>query len=150
MTHAAKILFPLLLAVLLFSGCGRGYRNYELDRTSFDTKTLQMIQSDTGIALPAGARGLNFYYKPPIDPAYIAKIEIPLNSKEDMIKMLSAIKNDDNIHASESLGAKLSWRMPKSAKVVVERQTFVGGNYLHATLTEEDAAVILYIEWWVI
>jgi hypothetical protein len=150
MTHAAKILFPLLLAVLLFSGCGRGFRSYELDRTSFDTKTLQMIQSDTGIALPAGARGLNFYYKPPIDPAYIAKIEIPLNFKEDMIKMLSAIKNDDNIHASESLGAKLSWRMPKSAKVVVERQTFVGGNYLHATLTEEDAAVILYIEWWVI
>jgi hypothetical protein len=150
MTHTAKTLFPLLFAVLLFSGCGRGYRIYELDRTSFDTKTLQMIQSDTGVALPAGARGLNFYYKPPIDPAYIAKIEIPLKSKEDVIRTLSAIENDENTHIMESLGAKVRWWIPKGAKALVDRQTFVRGNYLHVMLTEEDASVILYIEWWVI
>ena len=150
MKHTERFLIPILLAPLLFSGCGRGYRNYELDRTSFDTKTLQMIQSDTGVAIPAGARGLNFYYKPPIDPAYIAKIEIPLISKEDVIKTLSTIRNDENTHITESLGTKVSWWMPKGAKTLVDRQRFVRSNYLHVILTEEDASVILYIEWWVI
>jgi hypothetical protein len=147
MLHSVKILFPLLSTVLLFAGCGREYRTYELDRTSFDVNTLQRIQSDTGIVLPAGARGLNFYYKPPIDPAYIAKIEIPPSSKEDVIKMLSAIKNDENIHTTESLGAKVRWWIPKGAKVLVDRQNFHTGNYLHVTLTEDDTLVILYIEW---
>ncbi len=109
-----------------------------------------MVQSDTGIILPANAKGLNFYYKAPIDPAYVAKIEIPKDSKENVIKTLSAIKNDGNIHTVESLGAKVAWWIPKDVKVLVERQTFVGGNYLHVTLTEEDAAIIFYIEWWTI
>ena len=125
-------------------------RVYELDSRSFDSKTLQRIQSDTGIILPAGARGLNFYYKPPIDPAYIAKIEIPLKSKEDVIKTLSVITNDDNLHTMGSLGTKVSWWVPKGAKTLMDRQRqrFIGpGNYLHVMLTEEDATVILYIEW---
>ena len=151
MSHSAKILVPLLSAVLLLPGCGRDYRTYELDRASFDAKTFQRIQADTGIALPAGARGLNFYYKPPIDPAYIAKIEIPPSSMEDVIKTLSVIKNDDNLHITDSLGTKVRWWIPNGAKVLVDRQKFVGtGNYLHVILTEEDTTVILYIEWWVI
>jgi len=131
-------------------GCGRGYADYELAGASFDAKTLQMIQSDTRVVLPVDARGLNFYYKAPIDPAYAAKIEISANSREGVIKALSAIKNDENIHSVESLGAKVTWWIPKDAKVLVDRQTFVGSNYLRVTLTEEDAVVILYIEWWTI
>jgi hypothetical protein len=133
------------------SGCGRDARRYELDSKSFDSRTLQRIQSDTGITLPAGARGLNFYYKPPIDPAYIAKIEIPLSSKDDLIKTLSVIENDDNIHNTETMGTKVRWWIPKDVKPLMDRQRFVGtGNYLHVILTEEGETIILYIEWWVI
>ena len=131
-------------------GCGREYTDYELAGASFDAKTLQMIQSNTRIVLPADARGLNFYYKVPIDPAYAAKIEISANSSEGVIKALSAIKNDENIHTVESLGTNVTWWIPKGAKILVDRQTFVGGNYLRVTLTEEDAVVILYVEWWTI
>lgn len=141
-----KMLLPLFSALLLLSSCDRGYRDYQLDRTSFDAKTLQMIQSDTRIALPTGAQGLYFYYKAPIDPAYAAKIEIPRNSEENMIQTLSAIKNED-IHVSGSLGAKMAWWIPKGAKILVDRQATVGGNYLHVTLTKEEATVVLYIEW---
>jgi len=151
MSDSTKSLVPLLLAVLLFAGCDRDLRTYELDRASFDAKTLQRIQSDTGIALPASARGLNFYYKPPIDPAYIAKIEIPPSSKADVIKTLSAVKNDENIHSMGSLGEKVRWWVPKGTKPLVDNQAFVGtGNYLHVMLTEENGTVILYIEWCVI
>jgi hypothetical protein len=146
-----RTVFLSIFTVLLLSSCGRDARVYELDSGSFDSKTLQRIQSDTGIVLPVGARGLNFYYKPPIDPAYIAKIEIPLKSKEDVIKTLSVIENDDNLHTTESLGTKVRWWIPKGAKTLMDRQRFVGtGNYLHVMLTEDDTTVILYIEWWVI
>jgi hypothetical protein len=138
----------LVLTGLVFCGCDRDLRQYELDSKSFDSKTLQRIQSDTGIVLPVGARGLNFYYTPPIDPAYIAKIEIPRSSKDDLIKKLSAIKNDDNLHVFTTLGTKVHWWIPKGTKPVMDRQRQVGtGNYLHVILTEEDGRVILYIEW---
>ena len=94
---------------------------------------------------------MNFYYEPPIDPAYIAKIEIPLSSKENVINTLSVIENDKNLHTTESLGTKVRWWIPKSAKILVDCQKFVGrGDYLHVMLTEEDTVVILYIEWWTI
>jgi hypothetical protein len=122
-----------------------------LDGKSFDSKTLQRIQSDTGITFPAGVRGLNFHYKPPVDPAYIAKIEMPRSSKEDVIKTLSVIQNDENLHVTESMGTKVHWWIPKGVKPLVDRQKLVGtGNYLHVVLTEEAGRVILYLEWWVI
>ena len=146
-----KATYLFVFTALLIVSCGRDAREYQLDSRSFDLKTLQKIQSDTGITIPAGARGLNFYYKPPIDPAYIAKIEIPLSSKEDAIKTISAISNDENLHVLDSLGSKVDWWIPKGAKTLLDRQRFVGtGNYLHVMLTKENASVILYIEWWVI
>ncbi len=139
------------MVALLYAGlgCDRRIRSYELDRTTFDAKTLQMIQADTGIALPAGARGLNFHYEPPIDPAYVARIEIPASSKDDVIRMLSAIELNE-VHVSESLGTKVRWWIPRDVKRLVDRQAFVRSNYLHVVLTEEGGALILYIEWWVI
>jgi hypothetical protein len=132
--------------MVLLSGCGPREREYELDSKNFDSKTLQMIQTDTRIVLPASARGLHFYYKPPIDPAYLAKIEIPRDSKEKMTQSVSSITGMD-IHTDGSFQKRVSWWIPKSAKVLVERQTRVGNDYLHVTLTEESDAVILYIEW---
>jgi len=146
-----RTLVLVIPTVLVFLGCGRDAQQYELDSKSFDSRTLQRIQSDTGIALPPGARGLNFYYKPPIDPALIAKIEIPQNSTADLIKTLSAIENDGNIHNMETMGTKVTWWIPKGTKPLVDRQRFTGpGNYLHVILTEDGEKVVLYIEWWVI
>ena len=105
-----------------------------------------MIQSDTRIVLPASARGLHFYHKPPIDPAYLAKIEIPRDSKAKMMETLSLITNMD-IHTDGSFEKRVSWWIPTSAKVLVDRQTMIGSDYLHATLTEETDDIILYIEW---
>lgn len=146
-----RILYLIIPVVLLLTGCGRDAREYELDSKGFDSKKLQEIQSDTGIIFPVGARGLNFYYKPPIDPAYIAKIEIPKQSKDDFIKSLSTIENDHNIKNVQSMGTKVNWWIPKHVKPLLDRQRFVGtGNFLHVVLTDEGTKVILYLEWWVI
>jgi hypothetical protein len=141
-----KALLQLFLCALLFSACGRGHSDYELDETNFDAKTLQMIQSDSRITLPKGARGLNFYYKAPIDPAYAAKIEIPQSSKESIMRTLSAIK-DETISVTNPLGPRMRWWFSKDAKILADRQATIGGNYLQMTLTDEGASVILYVEW---
>lgn len=136
---------------LLALGCGRDARPYELDAKNFDSKTLNRIQSDTGITFPAGARGLNYLYKPPIDPAYIAKLEIPTAFRADLIRTLSSIENDDQLQVMESMGKNVHWWVPKGAKLLLDRQRLVrAGNYLRVILTEEGPDLLLYIEWWVI
>lgn len=81
----------LCLTMIGMTGCGRHAREYELDSTNFDAATLREVEQKTGVKLPAGAKGLNYYYKPPIDPIHIARISIPAEAKDEMVSRLSAL-----------------------------------------------------------
>ena len=136
-----------IVALGLLAGCGSsGLREYELNETSFNAETLQMIQADSGVTLPKGTRGLNFYYKPPIDPAFVAKLQIPKDSTEAMVQQISAIK-PEQINISGELGPRKDWWVPKDAKILVDRQSSPKGNYLRTTVTTEGDRTILYVEW---
>ena len=126
-----------------------GLREYELNETSFNDETLRMIQSDSGVTLPKGVRGLNFYYKPPIDPGFAAKLHIPTEATDAIIQQISAIKNEQ-INVTGELGPRKSWWVPKGAKIHVDRQSAPKGNYRRTIVTTEGDRTILYVEWDVI
>ena len=136
-----------LLAALLLSSCGdsRWLREFELDEKSFDSEAMQMVKDDSGLTIPSGARGLNFRYSPPIDPSFVARIEIPESSRDDIVAQIKAIHNKE-INISGGPGEKVDWWPPPTDLVVIERQCHqADGDYFRAIVTEEDGRTILYL-----
>lgn len=135
----------LCLAMISISGCGPHARERELDSTNFDAATLREVEKETGVKLPAGAKGMNYYCKPPIDPIHIARISIPAAAKEGMVKQLFALPQKP-ISNSNSATERLSWWHPETENIVVERISINDrGTYHHAILTEKDGAFTLYL-----
>ncbi len=101
-----------------------------------------------GLKLPAGSKGLNFYYKAPIDPAFLAKIEIPSDARDGMAKQLSALPNKP-IKTSGGLAERISWWTPKEGNVLEDREFLddSNGRYRRAILTEKDGVWLLYLDW---
>jgi hypothetical protein len=101
-----------------------------------------------GLKLPAGSKGLNFYYKAPIDPAFLAKIEIPSDAKEGMAKQLSALPNKP-VKTSGGLSERISWWTPTVGNVLEDREFLddSNGRYRRAILTEKDGVWLLYLDW---
>lgn len=142
-------LFLLLSAVLFITGCGdsKYYHAFELDQSTFDADAMKMIRDDTGLVIPEGARGLNFAYKPPIDPAFLARIEIPAASRQSVEAQLAALK-DNRVESSGGLATRIPWWKPTQVKVIVDKQVlYPNGKSLHAILTIEGETLILYIDW---
>ena len=52
-----------------------------------------MIEKESGIDLPDGAKGLKFHYIPPVDPIVFAKIEIPTEAVNLMEQRIAALTN---------------------------------------------------------
>ena len=141
-------LFLAILAVLLLAGCDKYAHKYELDERSFGPDTLKEIEQDSGITLPTGARGLHYFYKPPIDPGFAAKIELPVESKDEVLRRISAIKQE-SVSVSGDLGPRFPWWVSARASVLLDRQSRTKDTYLHAILTDEEGRMFLYLEWWV-
>jgi hypothetical protein len=144
------IVLALVLAFLA-NGCGcNSWGNYNLDEKSFKAETLKMVEQRTGIPLPAGSRGLNIFYKgAPMDPYFVAKVEIPQTSHEELFKHIEQVPNQE-ISVSGSVTAKLPWWMPSKETIQVERRFKLDGNYVHAVLCEENGRWILYLEWYTV
>lgn len=140
----------LLSAVLFLASCGdsRYGRAFELDQTTFDADAMKMIRDDTGLVIPEGARGLNFAYKPPIDPAFLARIEIPAESRQSVETQLAALR-ENRVKSIGGLATKIPWWQPTQGKVIVDKEVFYpsNGRALHAILTIEGESLILYIDW---
>lgn len=139
-------LCPAICLLVLLTACGKYSHEFELDERSFGSDTIQMIEHDTGIDLATNAHGLNFFYTPPIDPAFAAKIEIPADSRTNLLVQLSRMKAEE-IHVSSALGPRFKWWTPAQGKVLFDRQEMRTEGYLHAVLTEEGDRTILYLEW---
>ena len=142
-----RLVFLFLITVCLM-GCGKGTRDYELVSADFGADTLLMVEKEMGLKLPAGAKGLNFYYKAPIDPAFIAKIEIPSDAKDGMEKLLSAFPNKP-FNSSGGLSDRISWWTPTEGRVIQDRMFFDANNgqSRRVILTEKDGRWFLYLDW---
>lgn len=142
----ADVAFPRLNPVILNNEPDPGLTSYQLDEKSFGAKTLSIIQSDSGVKLPTGSRGIKFIYLPPIDPSWAAKIEIPKEASATMLAELSKFAGEQINIIGES-GPRTNWWHNQKSKVLIDRQSSPMGNYLRMTLTEEAGSIFLYIEW---
>jgi hypothetical protein len=80
-----------------------------------------MVEKEMGLKLPAGSKGLNFNYKAPIDPAFLAKIKIPSDAKDSMAKQLSTLPNKP-VKTSGGLSERISWWTPTLGNVLEDRE----------------------------
>ena len=141
-------LLPVLAAILVLSACGeaRWAREFELDEKTFDAEAMKMVETDSGLKLPADSKGLNFRYKPPIDPSFVAKIEIPADSREKLQKEIEAIKNE-SINSSGGLTTKVKWFAPPAGTILVERECLKdGAHHLKVILSQEGGRYFLYVD----
>lgn len=141
-------LLLVLTAILMLSSCSRSRwtREFELDDKTFDAEAMKMVETDSGLKLPAGAKGLNFHFKPPIDPAFVAKIEIPADSRENLQKQIEAIKNEP-INRSGALSTKVTWWSPPAGSILIDRQgKQADWVYLRVVLTHEGGRYFLYVD----
>ena len=143
-----RLLAATTLLALCAVGCAdaRYLQQFELDDRSFDRDAMAMIARDTGIHLPKGSRGLNLKYKPPVDPAFIARVEIPQSDRDAVIKQIELIQSADVGSRGVSLWAGVKWWPPPGHGVVIERVGLPSGNVVRACLVEEEGQLILYVE----
>ena len=142
-----KVVIAVFLVLLSLAGCSdfRWLREFELDERTFDSEAMQMISKDTGLVLSDDARGLNFRYCPPIDPAFVARIEMPRESRDQVLKQIEAIQDQD-INISGGIGERVEWWPPPKDRVIIDRQGIQSdGDYFRAALTQEDNRIILYV-----
>ncbi len=141
-----------IASILLFAfcliGCDKGTSDYELRSADFGADTLHMVEKDMGLKLPAGAKGLNFYYKAPIDPAFIAKIEITPDAKDGIEKQILAIPNKP-MNRSGGLSDRILWWTPTDGRIIQDRIFYdeSNGQTRRAILTEKDGRWFLYLDW---
>jgi hypothetical protein len=136
------------IALLMASGCSdsRWYHEFELGEQSFDTEVMQLIKDDSELALPEGTRGLNFRYRPPMDPSFIARLAIPEESVELVRKQIEVLKNE-KINISGGLREKTAWWSPESGTIIIDRECHQADNdYFRAILTREENQVVLYLD----
>jgi len=129
-------------------GCGPKFGDdYELDEHTFTTEKFAFIEQRTGLTIPADSHGMNMFYEgSQIDPAFVAKIEIPASSGESFAKQLDQIPVGE-MHVSNPLSEKIPWWKPSKAATKSERQFMLNSAYVHVLLCNEDGRWILYLEW---
>ena len=140
----------LVSVVLLLVGCGdRTTRGYHLNEKSFDAQALRMVEDSIGFGLPKGTRGLHmFYVGSSIDPAFVAKVEIPTSEWETTVAKIQGLEGiphagDNDVY--NSLTGQVKWWSPTN------RTVFKRYYRVHCLVgvwcCKEDAASVLYLEW---
>jgi hypothetical protein len=141
--------FAIVSLAFALTGCGNWHEgNRRLDEKTFDSAALAMVQKETGIDLPDGSRGLRMFYDgtSSIDPSFVAKIQIPEASGDELAKRIEQIRNHDGT-VSSSLADKVTWWTPSNGVIRVQRQFNPRGDYIRAILSQETNQLVLYVEW---
>ena len=142
-SHLAIVVLSLALV-----GCGKYSETLDLDRTSFGADTIKLIEDDCGLSMPAGSKGLAFHYKPPIDPYYFAKLEVPESSKAALQAQIERFTNSTSFPGGF---LDCTWWPRSFEGALSSRQAAVtnsGGTfYLELYLMREDGRLILYLKY---
>ncbi len=142
-----RVILMLQIAIVIF-GCSRdkSTTDYHLDENTFDNKTLEMIQKNMGMTLPDKSRGLHLFWKGyAVDPAFVAKVEIPEAAQDEVRNKLENIQNHDG-SVTGSLTDKVTWWKPSGVEKVT-RQFLHDGNYVFILFCKEGDRYVIYIEW---
>lgn len=141
-------LFIFVFGLLLMAFGGGNFSNadYNLDERSFTAESLKMIEQNTGLAFPVGSRGLHMFYQNSLDPAFVAKVEIPADSKDILIKQIEQIQNKDG-SVAESLTEKVTWWKPSEATIRIERQFTRDASHIHVLFCQEQERWVIYLTW---
>ena len=121
---------------------------FSLSLGEFDDEIYNHITHQTGINLPLGSVGHQFSYSPPIDPAIIAKIEIPYESITKLTAHLKALHNEDKkINSTGGLVEQSSWWYTTSNNIIVESNNyFQKHQLLEAAIVEIEGKYFLFID----
>ncbi|HEY1174502.1 MAG TPA: hypothetical protein VGH19_24265 [Verrucomicrobiae bacterium] len=151
--------FFILLAILAIGGLGYSLSGskkdlylteFELDEKSFTADALKKIETETALVLPAGARGLRFHYKPPIDPIVFAKIEMPSGTEDLMEKRLVAMKEFPGKFHVDFANSRCNWWPASFTNEIRSKFSHQGGFYIQAHLVREKDQVVVYIKYFTI
>lgn len=136
----------------LLAGCGLKFGDdYTLDAASFDTNSLDTVANVSRLQLPDGVRGLNMVYRGSgIDPALIAKLEIPPESASNLVFQISSIQGKSKASASETLTRGHSWWTEKSLTVEIHKKLILGSEYLELIFGKEEGKWILLVKWFTV
>jgi hypothetical protein len=131
-------------------GCSghRDLTEYSLDETSFDSEAMAKIQTESGITLPDGSKGLAFKHIPPIDAIVFAKIQIPGDAQESLTKQIEALKTIEfpNNFAYD----RCAWWPPSPEHIVLTKRAFSNRYYVELHLVKEGEVLVLYIQYFTI
>jgi hypothetical protein len=142
MKHFIYILF----FCLTLTGCDRYSAKQELNEKTFDANTMAYIKETAKFDIPAGAKGLNFTYKPPVDPMFFAKILIPEKDEKLVETQIEALKNSPSFPNGFGDSDCVWWPI-KIDNVVVSRKSMPGDYFLEAYLVKENGQIVLYLKY---
>jgi len=142
----SKILIGLLTLALAGCESSRYSTEFELDEKTFDSDAMQMVRDDSDLVLPPQTRGLNFHYLPPIDPEFVARLEIPKEAQTELLNQIATKKIDQTTFMDGGLPAKTAWWKLSQGQVLIDRQWLKDSHvFQRAVLVVEGDRLILYL-----
>ncbi len=132
--------------MLLLTSCSdkRWFSSFDLNEKTFDSGAMEHIEGVSALELHEKSKGIAFHYTPPIDPRFIAKIEIPQESVTSIEKQLRFfVKNN---YDPNKIKTNRDW-WPNKFKNVVASNVYYnkGSGTLLVYLVNEGEKYILYI-----
>jgi hypothetical protein len=128
---------------------GREFTAYSLDEKSFDAKAMAEIKKESGLKIPADAKGMAFQYYPPIDPLTFAKIQIPESGREALEKQIKSFKDTD-YHDDGFAYDRCNWWPPAKKSVFLFKRTYHNGYCMEIHLAKEKGHTVLYVQYFTI
>ncbi len=148
-----RVFAVMLILCLALLGCSMDsidYTEYELNEGSFGADTIAKIENESGIDLPDGVQGLNFYHIPPIDPIVFAKLKIPSETSKVMEIQITSLTYSAHSFPKNFANDKCQWWPSNPKNVVVAKEAFNNGYYIEAYLVKEKEHLILYMKYFTI
>ena len=140
-------IFVVCFAVVGCSG-HRDLTEYSLDEKSFDAEAMAKIETESGITLPGGSKGLAFKHIPPIDPIVFAKIQIPGDAQGALTKQIEALNTIE--FPNDFAYDRCAWWPPPQEHIALSKRATSNGYYVELHLVKENEQLILYIQYFTI
>lgn len=141
----------LIIIGLVLSGCRDKYfSEHELDSTQFEEETMTYIEETVNLDIPDNAKGLNFYYKPPVDPIFLAKIQIPEESEQEIKAQIIELTDIDDF--PDNFGNfDFRWWLSDTDEIIVSRKAYVDGYFVEAYLVRDSTdELVFYLKYFTI
>ncbi len=143
-----SLLALLLLALFIVSGCLDFGDDVELKGNQIDASVLAKVERITEIDLPAGTKGLNYFFLGSgIDNALWLKVMIPQEKKAELLQNQLFTHKVDEPNFNMTLDR--DWWSLNSLDNPVSYATEInnGTDFLGCTMGTQSGTIIMYIHW---